>query len=323
MHPRLTPGRFGGVSVVHGSVVRRYESPQSDSGRWARFVFRPGDVVISTPAKCGTTWMQTVVGMLVLGRVDLGGPISTISPWLDSRVHSDAEVFAILEQQDHRRFVKTHTPLDGVPRLPDVTYITVMRHPLDAALSHRDHRSNSDRERMMELRSGSGDPRAGSASSAVLPSEPADFLRSFIDSDSSMAVSGLYALADYSEQARTYWQARHAPNVHLFHYADMWNDLDAEMRQVAQALDVDINETRLSEFVAAASLQSMRSRAADTAPMAHLGVWREPDQFFKSGGTREWGSLLGPDDLAHFDRRLTDLAGDAAGWIVGGRQFLD
>jgi len=129
-------------------------------------------------------------------------------------------------------------------------------------------------------------------------------------------------LVDYCEQARTYWEARHVPSVHLFHYADMWNDLDAEMRQIAHALDVGVNEDRFVEFVEAASLQSMRSRAADTAPEAHLGVWREPAQFFKSGGTREWRSLLGADDLTSFDRQLPCLAGDAARWIVGGRQFL-
>ena len=287
-----------------------------------RFAFRSGDVVISTPPKCGTTWMQSVVGMLVLNRVDLGGPISTISPWLDSLIHTDAEVFAILEQQDHRRFVKTHTSLDGVPRLDEVTYITMMRHPLDAALSHKDHRSNQDRERMMELRGATiADQQADSQAHGSLPDDPADYLRCVIDNDK--IATGQYALADFCQQASTYWDARHAPNVHLFHYADMWNDLDSEMRQVAQALNMSVNEERFSEFVDAASLRSMRSRAVDTAPMAHLGVWRAPDQFFRSGGTREWGSLLGPDDLAHFDRRLTGLAHDAARWIVGGREFLD
>jgi aryl sulfotransferase len=267
--------------------------------------------------------MQSVVGMLLLDRVDLGGPISTISPWLDGSTHSDAEVFAMLSQQDHRRFVKTHTPLDGIPRRDEVTYITVMRHPLDVALSYKDHRTNMDRERMMELRGQVGDQRAGTDTSAVPLDDPADFLRSFITSESSRSANGRYVLADYSEQASTYWEARHAPNVHLFHYADMWNDLDSEMRQIARALDVDVNEDRFFEFVEAASLQSMRSRAADTAPEAHLGVWREPDQFFKSGGTREWGSLLGVDDLTNFDLQLARLAGDAARWTVGGREFLD
>lgn len=297
-------------------------SPQSDSARWERFVFRPGDVVISTPAKSGTTWMQSVVGMLVLGRVDLGGPISTISPWLDGTTHSDSEVFAALEQQDHRRFVKTHTPLDGIPRRDDVTYITMARHPLDAALSYKDHRANSDRKRMAEVRGQVGDQPTGTDTSTAPPDDPGDHLRWFITSDSSRSENGRYVLADYCEQARTYWEARHAPNVHLFHYADMWNDLDSEMRRIAHALDVSVNEDQFVEFVEAATLQSMRSRAADTAPEAHLGVWREPAQFFKSGGTREWASLLEVDDLADFDRRLDELAGDAAPWMVHGRRFL-
>jgi hypothetical protein len=90
--------------------------------------------------------MQTIVGMLVLDRIDLGRPISTISPWLDMLIYTDEEIFRLLEEQKHRRFIKTHTPLDGVPCLPLVTYITVIRHPLDVALSYRDHRLGCQRE---------------------------------------------------------------------------------------------------------------------------------------------------------------------------------
>jgi hypothetical protein len=36
----------------------RYRLVTSDSSRWDGFAFRPGDVVISTPPKCGTTWTQ-------------------------------------------------------------------------------------------------------------------------------------------------------------------------------------------------------------------------------------------------------------------------
>jgi aryl sulfotransferase len=116
-----------------------------DSERWDRFLFRPDDIVISTPAKCGTTWMQTIIGMLVLDRIDLGAPISTISPWLDMLTYTDEETFRLLQEQRHRRFIKTHTPLDGVPRLTSVTYITMVRHPLDVALSYRDHDENLTR----------------------------------------------------------------------------------------------------------------------------------------------------------------------------------
>ena len=66
----------------------------------------------------------------------------------------------------------------------------------------------------------------------------------------------------------------------------------------------------------------MRSRAADTAPDAHMGIWESPERFFSAGGTRDWASRLGPDDIAHFEKRLHDLAKDAAAWAIAGRAAL-
>jgi hypothetical protein len=301
--------------------LRHYEGFMADSSRWERFAFREDDVVISTPAKCGTTWMQTIVGMLLLDRVDLGAPIGMLSPWLDMQIRSEDEVFALLEAQQHRRFIKTHTPLDGVPLLESVTYIAVVRHPLDVALSDRDHAENMREERAVELRTavaGEAPRRA-----AEPPEEPGAFLRWFIDNHESPTGSGPNGLEDYCGQVRTYWERRDLPNVHLFHYADLWADRDAEMRRVAAALDVAIDEARWPAFVEAAGLASMRSRADDTAPDAHLGIWESSATFFRVGGTRDRASLLGRDDIAHFDQRLRALAGGAAAWAVGGRGALE
>jgi len=303
---------------------RRYRGFIADSARWERFAFRPDDVVISTPSKCGTTWMQTIVGMLLVDRVELGSPISTISPWLDMLTRSDDEVFGLLDAQTHRRFIKTHTPLDGVPRHDPVTYIAVARHPLDVALSDRDHSENQQTDRLIELRiAASGEPAADVHEVEDPPDDPGDYLRWFIDNHEPSVGSGPHGLEDYCQQIRTYWDERDAPNVHLFHYADMWADLDGEMRRVAAALGVPIDDSRWPGFVEAAGLSSMRSRAAATAPEAHLDAWVSPERFFRSGGTRDWASLLSPDDVAHFEERLRELAGDAAAWALGGRVALD
>jgi aryl sulfotransferase len=308
---------------VHASPTRRYRGFFADSGRWERFALRPGDVIITAPSKCGTTWMQHIVGMLLLDRSDLGVPISTLSPWLDMQTRTEAEVFALLEAQDHRRFIKSHTPLDGLPADDDVTYVAVIRHPLDVALSDRDHRANTDELRARKLRlAATGSLPEPAAGREAEPDEPGAYLRWFIDNDIEPTGSGPYGLADYCHQARTYWEARGRPNVHLFHYSDLWTDLAGEMRRVADALGVTVAEDRWADVVAAAGLDAMRHDAAHTAPEAEVGLWRDPTDFFRQGGTREWASLLGTEGVAHFHRRLEDLAGDATGWILRGRTAL-
>ena len=299
--------------------LRRYRGSFADSARWERFVFRPDDVVISTPSKCGTTWMQTIVGMLLLDRTDLGAPIGTLSPWLDMLTRTETEVFGLLEAQKHRRFIKTHTPLDGVPRHDSVTYIAVARHPLDVALSDQDHRGNMRMERAEELLTAAvGSNRYEPPHSDDPPEEPADYLRWFIDNDEQPTGSGPNGLADYCQQIRTYWDARGEHNVHLFHYAGLWADREGEMRRVAASIGVPIDEERWPAFVEAAGLESMRGRAANTAPDAHMGLWVSPEMFFRSGGTRNWSSLLSPGDLSHFGTRMQGLAGDAADWALTG-----
>jgi len=52
------------------------------------------------------------------------GPVTEISPWLDTRWEPLDEVIARLEAQTHRRSLKTHTPGDGIPgiRLPPTSW---------------------------------------------------------------------------------------------------------------------------------------------------------------------------------------------------------
>ena len=110
---------------------------------------------------------------------------------------------------------------------------------MDVALSYRDHDKNLDSERLVELRTtaaGPDDSENGLFDDE--PEEPDAYLRWFIDNSLEPMGSGPYGLADYCNQIRTYWDARKEPNVHLFHYTDLWNDRESEMRRVAAALRV-------------------------------------------------------------------------------------
>lgn len=142
----------------------RYASPDEDSARWDGFPFREGDIVISTRSKSGTTWMQMICALLVFRTPDLPAPLPALSPWVDHAIEPVADVIARLEAQPHRRFVKTHTPLDGLPLDERVTYVVVARHPLDMAVSLYHQGDNIDRERLAEL---TGVARAAASGAAV------------------------------------------------------------------------------------------------------------------------------------------------------------
>jgi hypothetical protein len=63
-----------------------------------------------------------------------------------------AEVTTVLAAQTHRRVIKTHTPLDGLPLRTDVTYLVVGRDPRDVAISMEHHAANMDFEHFLQLR---------------------------------------------------------------------------------------------------------------------------------------------------------------------------
>ena len=50
--------------------TREIQTAIVDSTRWNGFKFRSDDVVIDTFGKSGTTWMQQIVGQLLLGAPD-------------------------------------------------------------------------------------------------------------------------------------------------------------------------------------------------------------------------------------------------------------
>ena len=100
------------------STPFRYQSPDEDSARWLGFPFRDGDIVISTRSKTGTTWVQMICALLIFQTPELPAPLGQLSPWLDHLIAPREQVYARLAAQQHRRIIKTHTPLDGIPLDP-------------------------------------------------------------------------------------------------------------------------------------------------------------------------------------------------------------
>jgi aryl sulfotransferase len=291
-------------------VPVRYRSGEEDSARWDGFRFRDGDIVISTRSKHGTTWMQMICALLVLGTPELPAPLPELSPWLDWTVRPLDQVLAGLQAQRHRRFVKTHTPLDGIPLDPRAHYVVVARHPLDAAVSLYHQGANIDRDRVAEL---TGQPAQERPPRPPVAQWLADWsLRDdpaaeFLDEPPGV----LHHLADA-------WARRDQPNVVLVHYDDLLDDLAGSMRALAVRLGLPVPQGRWPELVRAAGFAGMRRRSAELAP--GTGVLKDPAAFFRGGRSGEGSRLLTPEQLTGYHAHAARLApADLLSWLHRGR----
>ena len=242
----------------------RYRSLIADSARWKGFPFRADDIIINTPPKSGTTWMQTLCAMLVFDGVEFGRPLAEISPSLEMQINNRGEVIASLEAQEHRRFVKSHTPLDGVPVAEGVTYVCVARDPRDVALSFQHHLANLDRDAFMAAREravGLSDLEELGPPSGPLPEDPLERFWLWVYADAGKFVGP--ALVDVLHHVQTFWDRRHHPQVCLFHYSDLLADLPGQLRRLADALSIDATDERIEQFAAAATFSRMKERAED------------------------------------------------------------
>ncbi len=288
----------------------RYRSPDEDSARWDGFPFRPGDIVISTRSKSGTTWAQMICALLVFQDPDLPAPLPELSPWLDWLIVPREDVYARLEKQQHRRFIKTHTPLDGIPLDPRATYLVVARNPLDMAVSLFHQGDNLNRNRIAELL---GNPNP--------PGEPAppprplhDSLVDWIHRDTTPA-DDLDSLPGVLWHLTDAWHRRDEPNVVLLHYTDLTNDLEGEMRRLAGRLAIDVPEDRWPMLVEAAGFAQMRARADRLAPDP-AGIMKDRNAFVRRGTPGAGRELLTPEEFAGYENRAAQLAPqDLLAWL--------
>jgi aryl sulfotransferase len=300
---------------VASSIPFRYQSPDEDSARWLGFPFRDGDIVISTRSKTGTTWVQMICALLIFQTPALPAPLEQLSPWLDHLIVPRDEVYAQLAAQEHRRFIKTHTPLDGVPLDPRATYIVTARHPLDMFVSLYHQSDNIDHERLRQL---TGQPEPAEPPRPRTPLH--DRLLRWIadDDDPREYPDSLPGLMWHLSDA---WARRHEPNVLLVHYNDLLADLDDQMRWLAGQLGIAVPEQAWPTLVQAATFERMRHSADTLVPTA--GIFKSNAAFFRRGTSGAGREILSDEELAAYHARVTQLApSDMLTWLHSPREAV-
>jgi aryl sulfotransferase len=292
---------------------REYRSWVLDSRRWENYRRRSDDIIIATYPKCGTTWTQRIVGLLVFQSPE-PKPIMKISAWIDRRFGPPIdEVMAQIEAQEHRRFLKSHLPLDGLPYYSDIKYIHVARDGRDACMSYHNHLTGLTASVLERLdRIGLEDEMIGRPFPRP-PADPAEFFHRWVRGEN-MTITSFFHFQ------QSWWKAQDRPNVLLVHYNDLKADLSDEMKRIANFLGIPITPGIWPDLVAAAGFDSMR-KAGDVILANMAEIFEGGSQrFFHKGCNRRWHGVFREDDLALYDAKVREvLPAECAHWLAHGR----
>lgn len=287
----------GDVEPAARPALREYRNPIANNARWAGFVHRPGDIFVCTPPKAGTTWMQSIVATLLWPDGDAPGPVMVMSPWIEARFEPVDVVLARLEAQEHRRFIKTHSPPTAIPWFPTASYIVVGRDWRDALMSFDNHLAHF---RADAIDDGSNEPG--------LPPYNGDVHQLFE-----------FQLADagYLEIIGEWWERRNEPNVLLAHFHDLKVDLEAEMRRVAAFLGIEIPESTCPALIERCTFEGMKSRSAEISDFVRYDGGA--DAFLYKGTNDRWRDVLTDDEVARYQSRVAGLLPPGAvTWLENG-----
>ncbi|MCB0107216.1 MAG: sulfotransferase domain-containing protein [Caldilineaceae bacterium] len=302
-------------------VTRTYQNFVLDSTRWQHYRPRADDIIVSTSYKSGTTWTQEIVRQLIFWgqdvpeRDDIG--LGQLSPWFEVRGFPLDRLLAGVEAQQHRRSLKTHLALDGLPYFPQVKYIVVGRDARDVAMSLWNHYQGQKDETF-----GAPDNPQGQ-----LPPPPPDlhaFWQMWITRGVRAWESEGYPFWGNLHHTQTWWNYRHLPNLLFVHYADLKHDLAGEIRRIADFLTIPLTEAMVPSILATVTLDAMRLRA-DRLDPGIMGIFKEGSKTFYFKGTNgRWKDLLSADELALYEGKAAQvLTRECRAWLEQGRKALE
>ncbi len=295
-------------SISHPSKTRELHNHHIDSTIWNDLDFRDDDIVIATYAKSGTTWMQQIIAQLLFNGEE-GLQVAEMSPWLDLRVPPKEVKLPIVEAQSHRRFLKTHLPVDALVFSEKAKYIYIGRDGRDVLWSMYNHHVNANEAWYKALNDTPG--RVGP------PIEPpassiAQYFHDWLDNDG-------FPFWPFWENIRTWWAIRDLPNVLLVHFGNLKNDMPGQIRRIATYIETPIDENKWEIVLRHCSFEYMKANAAASVPLGGAFWDGGAETFIHKGINGRWKDVLTRKDILKYEQRAVDeLEGDCVHWLATG-----
>jgi len=290
--------------------TREFQTCIIDSTYWNDFAFRDDDIIIGTYAKAGTTWVQQIIAQLIFNGEE-GLPVAEMSPWLDFRLPPLEEKLPGIEAQEHRRFIKTHLPVDALVFSPKAKYIYIARDGRDVAWSFHNHHSHMNDVFYDGIKAL---PYLGPLIERPRTDDVREYFLDWLNNDG-------FPFWPFWENIRTWWEIRELPNVHLTHYQGLKDDMEAETREIAAFLDIPIDESKWGDIVHHCSFDYVKNHAPLSTPLGGAIFDGGAKVFINKGTNHRWRDTLTEEDVEAYERRaIEELGAECAHWLATGER---
>ncbi|MEH6502579.1 MAG: sulfotransferase domain-containing protein [Cycloclasticus sp.] len=299
--------------TVYPKKLREFQNHHFDSTIWNDFKFRDDDIVIATYAKSGTTWMQQIVAQLLFNGEE-GLDVAEMSPWMDLRVPPKEVKLPAVEAQTHRRFLKTHLPVDALVFSKKAKYLYIGRDGRDVLWSMFNHHSTANDAWYAALNDTPG--RIGPPIEKP-PASITQYYHEWLDHDG-------HPWWPFWQNIRSWWAIRDLPNVHFVHFANLKNNMAGEIRRIAEFLETPIDDKKWDRILRHCSFDYMKAHATKSVPLGGA-FWEGGAQSFIHKGTNgRWRDVLQADEVVKYEQRAAkELRDECAHWLETGEMPVD
>ena len=293
---------------IYPVKTREQHNHHFDSTIWNDFRFRDDDIIISTYAKSGTTWMQQIISQLLF-KGTKGLEVAQMSPWIDLRVPPKEVKLPAIEAQSHRRFVKTHLPVDALVFSEKAKYIYIGRDGRDVLWSLYNHHKNANGAWYEALNDTPG--RIGPPIE-LPPDSIIQYYNDWLENDG-------YPFWSLWENVRSWWAIRDLPNVLFVHFANLKADMPGEIRRIAKFLETPVEESKWEDILLHCSFDYMKANATNSVPLGGAFWDGGAETFIYKGTNGRWRDVLSPNDIAKYElRAASQLDSECAHWLATG-----
>jgi aryl sulfotransferase len=303
-------------------VKRHYLNHHLDSSRWEVYTPRSDDMIITTSYKCGTTFTQQILYNLLVENTadaDVFPNLMSVSPWVDARFFpvTKKDLGRFLDAISHRRFLKSHLPLDGLPYFPEVSYLIVARDPRDVFMSLLNHYGAYTDTMYMMLNDGVDRP---------IPRYDGDdhtLWQKWLTQGWFEWEQEGYPFWSNMCHTQSFWNFRHLPNFLFLHYQDMKSDLPGTVRRIAAFIDHPVDDRQVADVVRAVSFDKVKAQAVAESSREEGIAFKGGQATFINKGTNErWKDFLTEAELELY-RQTRDrvLIPDCAAWLEAGGEI--